>query len=162
MGYADYQTSGAYAAKQAGAFHSVVLQNEADATDKLVGATTGISWNEDYEGIPVEEMGNDGVDEHVDGRMTVSGSFTMNASSQRLDAMPTRQDFIGKRYTITQQVAKSADSTAIGTVVWVCTKCKITGISGQNAARGIQTLSVNFVGSRRYSGAEWADLTGAM
>ena len=162
MGYADYQTTPQYANKQSGALHGMLIQNEADPTDKLQGATTGFNWNEDYEGIPVEEMGNDGVDEHVDGRMTVAGSFTMNASSKRVDALVSRSRHIGLRYTIIEYIAKSGNPDVVGTVVSAATKCKLTALSSQNASRGIRTISVNFAGSTRYTGAEWADLTGAM
>jgi len=159
--YAEYKalnTGQHYASKKSGAAIEVVILNEDDPSVPIIGATTGINVNEDFEANPVEEAGNDGVDEIVDGRHTVSFSIPGFWTPEWNDRLPTRQDFIGKSYLVLERIGKSQPGE--GTVLNAYTGCKISGLGHSHGARGNKTLDIRFLAERRYNGDEWATLSG--
>lgn len=158
MAYADFVASQNYTSKQSGSAVLVVLVDEDDPTQTIVGATTGINATDDFETIPIEEAGEDGVDEIVQGRH--SGNLTLPAfwTGQWNDKLPTRQNFIGKSYTILEKFGEDRPNT--GTVINAFTGCKISRLGASNGARGAKTFDLAFAYERRYNGQQWATLTG--
>ncbi len=77
MGYADFRGTDQYPSKASGASIEVLIVDESDPSLVIIGATTGINENEDFEVIPVEEAGNEGTDEIVQGRHTISFTVTI-------------------------------------------------------------------------------------
>lgn len=159
MPYQDFQQSSGYGSKTAGASIEIILINESDPTKSYVGKTTGMSWNDDFEALPVEEAGNDGVDEIVQGRHTTNFSIPAFYSPQFSDQMPTRQDFLGHKWTCLWRIASPYPNA--GTVLQAHTGGVISNVSSQLGARGLVTSNLSFVAERRYSGKEWSDLTGS-
>lgn len=159
MTYAEFQALAAYQSKHTGAAIQVVILDEEDPTVVVIGATTGINSGDDFEAVPVEEAGNEGVDEIAQGRHTVSGSIPAFWTPAWNDALPTRASFIGRTYTLIEKIAEGRDGA--GVVVNAYTGCRITRVSGQMSARGGKMIDLAFTGEQRYSGAEWAVLTGA-
>ena len=157
--YAEYQASDAYPSKTAGASVEVSIVDETRPQETLIGKTTGLTWNEAFEVLPVEEGGNDGVDEIVQGRHTVNCSVPAFFSPQFNDNMPTRQTFMGKKYTIIMRIAEPFPNA--GRVLNVWTGAVLQDVSGQQGARGLMTVNMSFMAERRYNGTEWAALTGA-
>ncbi len=162
MGYAAFQADPKYASKEAGAFTAIAIENETDTADVIRGATTGLNTSQAFEVLEVEEAGNDGVDENVQGRMTVSGSFSLILSPRYGDWIPTRQDFIGRIYTLREYIAKPDDDTFVGTTTRAVTGCVIESVQTTTGARGLKTANMSFKAERLYTGAEWAAKTGAM
>lgn len=159
MAYADLVASDEYQSKYAGAAIEVVIVDIANPGSPIIGATAGINPADDFETVPIEEAGNDGVDEIVQGRH--SGAMTIPAffSPQYNDSLPTRQDFIGKTYTIYQRIAPGRPQAGAILNVWTGAKLQRYGIA--QAARGALTVDLSFAFERRYKGEEWAVLAGA-
>jgi len=159
MTYAAFQGEDAYVSKVAGASVDVQIINANDPADVIIGATTGINSTDNFETNPVEEAGNDGVDEHVQGRhdggCTIPAVFTPEWN----DNLPTRQDFLGREFIILETV--SEEYPGAGNVLNAYTGCKINRVGQAQGARGNKTVDLGFVYQRRYNGAEWAALTGA-
>ena len=154
MSYAEYQQTDAYRSKVAGAHVEVLILDALSPSEIIIGKTTGINWNEDFETLPVEESGNDGVDEIVDGRHAITGNVPAFFTAQWNDSLPTRQSFIGKRYTIIERIGE--DWPNAGTVLNAATGCKLSRQGQQMGARGLKTVDLAFTAERRYNGAEWA------
>lgn len=160
MGYAEFQQGDSYASKAGGASIEVMIIDEDNPSSVIIGATTGINWSEDYEAIPIEEAGAEGVDEIVQGRHSVNASIPAFWSPAWNDSLPTRQTFIGKSYTIIERYGPKWPNA--GTVLNAVVGCRINRLSASHQARGAKTLDLGFIGKTRYSGAEWAALAGAM
>ena len=158
MSYAAYRASDAYTSKVAGASVEILILNADDPSEVIIGRTTGMNSNEDFETLPVEEAGESGVNEIVDGRHTITGNLPAFYSPQWNDRLPTRQNFIAKRYTIMKRIGE--DWPHAGTVLDVVTGCKLSRLGNQQGARGLITLDMAFTGERRYNGGEWEALTG--
>lgn len=156
--YSDLVANDAYTSKHSGSGLEVVIAEEEDPSQLIIGATTGVNFNEDLETIPVEEVGNDGVDEHVQGRHSGTLSIPAFWTPEWNDKLPTRQSFIGKRYTVIERIA--AGRPGAGKVTNVATGCTLSRIGQSFGARGAKTLDLAFSFVRRYNGQEWADLTG--
>lgn len=158
--YAAFSALSEYLSKYAGASILAVIVDESDPTQVIVSQTTGISNNEQFEIIPIEEAGSDGVDEIVQGRHSGTISVPLFWTPQRNDALPTRQTFIGKSYVVIAKVAKGRPGE--DNVVNAFVGCKLSDNSTFNVgARGAVTGNLSFGYTRRYNGTEWAVLTGA-
>ncbi len=158
MAYADFVASDEYPSKPSGAEVAVLLYDESNVSDPIISGTTGISSNDDFESIPIEEAGNEGVDEIAQGRHTNSVTIQGFWSAERNDQLPTRQSFIGKKYVVMEVIAD--DRANAGTVLNVYTGCVCNRYAQNHGARGAKTLDLGFLSERRYSGQEWATLTG--
>jgi hypothetical protein len=158
--YTDFMAEDAYATKHSGSGVEIVLVNEEDPTDVVIGAATGINVSEDFEVVPVEEAGNDGVDEIVQGRH--SGSLTIQAffTPEWNDGLPTRQTFIGKSYVILERIPEGRPGA--GNVLNAYTGAKMSRKGGAHGARGAKTLDLAFAFERGYNGEEYADLSGVL
>ena len=156
--YAEFVQSDAYQSKSPGAALEVLIQNELNPAESLIGKTSGLNINEDFETLPVEESGNDGVDEIVQGRHQVTCSVPGFWSPAYGDNLPTRQDFIGKTWTIIKRIATPFPGA--GTVVDVVTGAKLSSLANQTGARGLVTINMSFTAERRYNGKQWADISG--
>ena len=156
--YADLVASPAYISKYAGAAIEVVIADANAPQNVIIGATAGISPAEDYEAVPIEEAGNDGVDEYAQGRMTGAMRIPAFFTPQWNDTLPTRQSFVGKRYIITERIAPGRPQA--GTILNVYVQCTLRTLNSQMGARGAKTLDLEFAYTRRYNGSEWAALTG--
>jgi hypothetical protein len=159
MAYTDFRASDAYPSKQPGAGQAVTLYDSQDPTRVIVGAVTSFSSRDDLETIPIEEAGNDGVDEIAQGRHSGSGSIACFFSAETNDNLPTRQSFIGRKFTVLVVVAPGRPGE--GTVLNAYTGLALQGVSTSVGARGAVTMDSSFVYERRYNGTEWAALTGA-
>ena len=157
--YAEFVASQEYPSKQSGSAIEILLINADDPSDVTIGATTGISMNDDFEKIPVEEAGEDGVDEIVDGRHSGSASIPAFWTAQWNDGLPTRQNFIGKEYLILERFGE--DRPNAGVVINAYVGAKLSRHGNQQGARGAKTVDLAFTYTRRYNGAEWSALTGS-
>lgn len=158
MSYADFVALEDYASKHAGAALSILLYDESNPGAPIISGATGINYTDDFETIPIEESGNDGVDEIVQGRHTINFTLQSFWTPERNDALPTRQSFLGKKYTIMEVIAEGRPGA--GTPVDVITGCVLSRNGGAHGARGAKTSDLAFSGERRYNGTEWAALTG--
>lgn len=160
MPYQDLIDDPAYPSRVSGAHIGVLIYEEGVTSAPIIGGSSGINHGDDFEGIPIEEAGNEGVDEIVQGRH--SSQFTVQAfwSAERNDALPTRQSFIGRRWVVLEVVA--ADRPGAGEVVNAYLGCVMTGLRGAHGARGPKTIDMTFMCERRYNGKEWASLNGLM
>ncbi len=156
--YSDLVADPAYRSKYAGAALEVVIANEDSPSELIIGATTGQNLSEDYETIPIEEVGNDGVDEQAQGRHSGTLSIPAFWTPEWNDTLPTRQTFVGKSYFIYVRIAPGRPQA--GTVVNAYIGCRLSRIGMSFGARGAQTLDLAFAFTRRYNGAEWALLNG--
>lgn len=158
--YTDFMNLDAYTTKHSGSGVEVVLVNEEDPTDVVLGAATGVNVSEDFETIPVEEAGADGVDEIVQGRH--SGSLTIQAffTPEWNDGLPSRQTFIGKSYVILERIPEGRPGAGNVLNAWVGAKMSRKG--GAHGARGAKTLDLAFSFERGYPGKEWAELSGVL
>lgn len=158
MSYAEFVANQAYPSRVSGAHIGIFVYEEGIIASPIIGGTSGINASDDMEGIPIEEAGNEGVDEIVQGRH--SGQMSMQAfwSAERNDKMPTRQSFIGKKYLILEVIAE--DREGAGEVVNAYTGCVLTRLGNAHGARGPKTVDMTFLFERRYSGQEWATLNG--
>lgn len=158
MSYSDFIDSESYLSKVSGSHIAVLLFKEDNPSDPVIGGATGINHTDDFETIPIEEAGNDGVDEIVQGRHT--GSCTIQAfwAARRNDRLPTRQAFIGNVWLIIEVIAPGRPGA--GNVVNAYTGCVNSRVGGAHGARGAKTTDLAFTYERRYNGKEWAALTG--
>ena len=159
MSYSDWQTDagGAYLGGLAGAACIIQLVDEADPSVSFTGFS-GMSINEAFEAIPLEEAGNDGVDEILQGRNTVAVTFNgFFRPKENDEQLITRQNFVGKRFVAFRKYIRG---TFAGTVIDVVTGVTIDSQGTQQGARGAITFTTSAQATRRYSGAEWATLTG--
>lgn len=156
--YASFVASTEYTSKQSGSALHVLILDETDPSQTVIGATTGINATDDFETIPVEEAGEDGVDEIVQGRH--SGNLTIPAfwTGQWNDTLPTRENFIGKSYTIMEMFGEDRPNASV--VVNVFTGCRLSRVGASNGARGAKTFDLAFAFERRYNGQQWADKSG--
>jgi hypothetical protein len=159
MAYSDFKTLPEFREKQSGAGVEILIFDALNPGAPIIGAASSLNITEEFAVTPVEEAGNDGVDEFVQdrhtGRADVSAFFTPAWS----ESVPTRQSFIGKSYTVIERVA--IGRAGAGSVLRVLDKCRITGVSQGHGARGAMTTNLSLVFSRSYNGAEWAALAGA-
>tara|TARA_R110002110_G_scaffold130932_4_gene311398 strand:+ start:526 stop:1008 length:483 start_codon:yes stop_codon:yes gene_type:complete len=160
MAYADFMGGDSYPSKHSGASIEVLIIDESDPSRVVIGATTGINWNEDYEAIPVEEAGNEGIDEIVQGRHAISFSVQAFWTPQWGDSLPTRQTFIGQSFTVVERFGP--DWPNAGTVINAIVGCRLNRIGSSHSARGPKTVDLAFQGKTRYNGTEWASLSGTM
>ena len=159
MSYSNFQTdaSGVYLGVGTGAAYVIQLVAEDDPSVSFTGFS-GMSINEAFEAIPVEEAGNDGVDEIAQGRHTVAVSFNGFFRPETNDGqMVTRQSFIGRRFVAFRKVARG---TFADTVIDVVTGVTVDSQGTQQGARGAITFTTSAQATRRYNGAEWAARTG--
>lgn len=156
MSYQDFLASDDYVSKQSGSSVEVVILDEDDPGASIVSAVSSINWTDDLEVIPIEEAGQDGVDEQVQGRHSGSGTVQLFFSGQRNDALPSRQSFIGKGFTLFEKIGE--DRANPGTVLNAFTGVKLSRVASSHGARGAKTTDLAFSYERRYKGSEWADL----
>tara|TARA_R110000824_G_scaffold54028_2_gene149061 strand:- start:15345 stop:15830 length:486 start_codon:yes stop_codon:yes gene_type:complete len=158
MTYAEFAASDAYVEKKSGSHISIVMFDEKTPTQPLIGAATGINATDDFETLPVEEAGEEGTNEIVQGRHTIN--LTVNAfwTPQRNDQLPTRQNFIDREFTILEQVAPLRSGH--GTVLNAYEGAKLSRNGSSHGARGLKSVDLAFQALRRYNGQEWADKTG--
>jgi hypothetical protein len=156
--YTAFMLEESYPRKRTGAQLVVSIMNAANPAERAVSATTGLNRNESFEVVAVEEVGNDGVDEQVQGRH--SGSFSCSAyfSAEQNDKLPTRQDFKGKEYLVLVQIAEGWPGA--GNVLDAYVGCVLSEEGSQMAPRGAATVNLSFSYTRRYNGKEWAALGG--
>ena len=157
--YAEFAADEEYTSKQSGSAIEVLIINADDPSDVIIGATTGINSTDDFEVIPVEEAGEDGVDEIVQGRHSLQFTIPAFWTPEWGDNLPTRQNFIGKSYVVIERFGE--DRPNAGVVINAFTGCKLSRVGQQQGARGAKTVDLAFACQRRYNGAEWAALTGA-
>lgn len=158
MAYADFVQQDIYASKLSGSHVSVLLFDSTDPTSPIIGAASGINWSGELETLVVEEAGQDGADEIVQGRHSLSGTVSAFFTPQRNDVLPTRQTFIGKEYTIIEQIAEGREGA--GTPINVITGARMSRVASSHGARGLKTSEMAFTAKRRYNGQEWATKSG--
>lgn len=159
MTYASFVSTDPYASKHSGAGLRVRIVNEDDPADLVIGAVASLSPSDQYEVTRIEEAGEEIVNELVQGRhdgtATIGGFWTPEWG----DNVPTPQNFIGRSFVISVEIAPSFPGA--GTVQDAFVGCKINRVGSDFSARGARSLSVGFDYKRHYNGQEWADLTGA-
>lgn len=162
MLYAQYQATEAYVQKTAGAGIRIAIYRATDPKP-LIASTTGINARDDFETVPIEEAGEDGVNEIVTGRHTGSGSLNGFFTPERNDILPSRQNFLesgnGIEYTILEvtgdrRVGTETNGDAV--VLNAYTGVKISSYSHAVGARGVVGFDMAFTYTHRFSGEEWA------
>lgn len=162
MKYSDFKATDSYIDKQTGSAIRIVIYKKSDPTSALIGRLTGINWDDNFEQVPIEESGEDGVNEIPTGRhqgnVTLNGFFT----PERNDLLPNRQNYIvegdGEEYTIMQVTGENRTGDSLPINVIVGAKC--TRHNSAQGARGVLTFDLAFTYTRRYSGAQWAAAAG--
>ncbi len=160
MAYADFTGDDRYTSKVSGAALEVIFINETDPADVIIGAVASFNLSNDFEVIPIEEAGEDGVDEIAQGRHTGNGSVTAFFTPEWNDKLPTRQSMIGKGYTVIRRWGEDHGGDFVSTVLDACTGVRISRIGSQHGARGAITFDIAFAFERHYNGTEYAALTG--
>lgn len=157
MAYSNFAADATYSTAAAGSAYLIQMVNQEDPSESYTGFS-GLSINESFEAIPIEEAGNDGIDEIAQGRHTVAVSFNGFFRPEYNDGLLiTRQTFVGKRWTAFR---KNNRGTYAGTVVDVITNVTIDSQATQQGARGAITFTMSAQASRRYNGTQWATITG--
>lgn len=162
MKYSEYQATNAYDSKHSGSAVKVVVYKASDPSRPLISNTTGINWSDDIEVLPVEEAGEEGVNEQVTGR--ISGAGTVNGfwSPKVNDQLPERDTFLaggeGEEYT----VMEIAGNKRIGQdlPLNVFSGVKFSKHGSAHGARGLKTYDLAFSYTNRQSGLQWATATG--
>lgn len=158
MPYADFVADAAYDSRVSGAHVGVMIYEEGNLGTPIIGGSSGINTRDDFEAIAIEEAGNEGVDEIVQGRHSLTFTIQGFWSAKRNDKLPTRQSFIGKRYLVLEVIAE--DRPGAGEIVNAYTGCVCSGLGQAHGARGPKTIDMTFTAERRYSGQEYADKFG--
>lgn len=156
MTYPEFQADPIYQEKFSGSHIDVQIVNETNFADIVIGAASGLNSSENFEALTVEEVGEDGANEIVQGRYDGSVSTPAFWTPRWNDTAPTRQNFIGKKYTIIERVGSKR--VGEGVILNVYTGCVLRGINRQFSARGLVTFDFAFVFLRRYTGEEWSKL----
>lgn len=159
MNYTEFKAEPAYNSKFSGSHVAVKLIDENDPSVSIIGAVSGLNFNENFEALVVEEAGEDGPNEIVQGRYDGAVSLSAFWTPKAGDTTPTRQSFIGKTYTIQEIVAPNRPGE--GTVINAFRGCVLRSLSQALGARGLVTLDLQFVYLTRYSGEEWAAQAGS-
>jgi hypothetical protein len=159
MSYSDFQALPEFREKQSGAGVEILIFDAADPGAPIIGAASSMNLTQEFAVTPVEEAGNDGVDEFVQDRHTGRADISAFFTPAWAESIPTRQSFIGKSYTVIERIAPGR--AGAGTPLRVLTKARITGVSDSHGARGAMTTNLSMVFSRAYNGAEWAALAGS-
>jgi hypothetical protein len=158
MKYSEYKQTNDYKEAKSGSQLEILIIDEANPKFSPLGRCSGLTWNESTEQNPVEEVGNDGVDEIVDGKMTYTFSLTSFLIPKQNDTELTRRNFKGKRFTILQVTSSKWPNA--GVVISALTGCKFSGRGVSQNARGLVGNNVSGMACNRYTGEEWAALTG--
>lgn len=158
MTYSELVNSEEYPRKHAGAGLEVLIIDEDDPTNIIIGATTGLNMSTDLEVIDIEEAGNEIVDELVQGRATVAGTVQHFWTPEWGDRLPDTQDFLGKSYLVIVRIAPNFPNA--GQVVDACTGGRLTRIGKAHGARGARTSDLAFKFMRHFKGSSWAARTG--
>lgn len=158
MAYADFLKEDIYVSKLSGSHVSILLFDSTNPTAPVIGAASGINWSGELEVIVVEEAGEDGANEIVQGRHSLAGTVSAFFTPQRNDVLPTRQTFIGKEYTILEQIAEGRQGA--GTPINVIVGARLSRVASSHGARGLKTSEMAFTAKRRYNGKQWAAKSG--
>lgn len=158
MAYADFQAQDAYVSKHSGSGLEAVLLDETDPSQIIVGAVTSFNYTDDFEVIPVEEAGNDGVDEIVQGRHSGTGTIQHFWTPEWNDNLLSRDEFIGRKFTVLIRVASEREGA--GAVQDAFTGVAISRVGASHGARGARTMDLAFSYETRYNGARWAAKSG--
>ena len=164
--YTQFSATDQYASSLPGAGVRIIIYkvNDDGLSAVWIGTSlTGINASEPIELIPVEEAGNEGVDEIVTGRI---GPVTANVegiwSPKINDLLPWRGSFLGagsgEEYVIQEVIGDGR--TGEGLPVLIYEGAKIGGVSHAHGARGNKTFSLQFTAKWRYPGQPWAARTG--
>ncbi len=156
--YNELVASTTYNAKISGAGVGIMFRPSSDPTVQVFGAVTDFNFQESFGQNPIEEVGNDGVDESVEDRHTGSGSATLFFTAKRNDELPSRDFFIGREFTVVRKIAPKRAQA--GAVIDAFVGLKISNVSGGQSARGSMTLQISFVYTRRFTGTQWAEISG--
>lgn len=163
MRYSEYKGKDAYRQKHSGSAVRIVIYRASEPNKPLIGNTTGINWTDQFEQLPVEEAGEEGVNEITTGRH--SGSATVNGffTPERNDKLPSRENFLdagtGGEYTIMEVVGNKREGVGVPLNVFVGSK--INSYGSAHGARGLKTFDASFTYTHRYNGEQWATLTNA-
>ena len=168
MKYSEYRVTPTYRSAQSGAAIRIIFRRVDDAataigtSTEIYGRSTGISASDDFEVNAVEEAGEDGVNEHAMGRHTGQGNSQMHFRAELNDLLPSRGDFLadgeGQEFTILEVMGDKR--RGVNVPINVYTGCRIGRVASSQGARGLKTIDVSFQYQQRYTGQQWADLTG--
>ena len=100
MSYSDFQALPEFREKQSGAGVEILIFDAADPGAPIIGAASSMNLTQEFAVTPVEEAGNDGVDEFVQDRHTGRADISAFFTPAWAESIPTRQSFIGKSYTV--------------------------------------------------------------
>lgn len=154
MTYTEFIATSAYREKFSGSHIDIVIVNEDDPNDIIIGAASGLNDAENFEALTVEEAGEAGANEIVQGRHDGALSVPAFWTPAWNDSAPTRQNFIGRRFVILERVASERPGAGVTLNAYV--GATIRSLNSAVGARGLRTFDFSFVYLTRYSGAEWA------
>jgi hypothetical protein len=159
MAYSDFVQSDGYNTKETGAAYSLVLIDVQNPSVPILEAMGGINWADNFPDSPVEEAGNDRVEEFVKERHSGSGNCSFFHTPKRNDKMPTVETFLGRDFVIVQSVAPKREGA--GNVINYFQGVSVTGYNSSHGARGLVNGSFSFNYIERKNGQEHADSYGS-
>jgi len=159
VNYTEFMASTAYASKFSGSHIKVKIVDESDPSIEIIGAASGLNDSENFEALVVEETGEEGPNEIVQGRYDGAVSISAFWTPKWNDAAPTRQTFIGRKYTVLEVVGDNREGE--GTVLNAYRGCVLRSLGQAMGARGLRTMDLQFVYLTRLSGEEWAAQAGS-
>ncbi len=166
MAYDQFANTEAYASSHAGAALDILIYEEERPSRPIIGGATGLNVRNEFESILIEEVGNEGPSEIVQGRNTVQLNLQAFWTPQRGDNLPTRINFLGKTHTIYVAIAPERAPVVArpgaGETTDTFTGGKIANRGDAFGARGPRTLDLAFNCMFHYTGLQWFELAGSI
>ncbi len=163
MKYSELIANATYRRAQTGSGLRVVILRVSDGATVLIGSTSGLSASDDFEQLPVEEAGEEGVNEIATGRTSGSANCQGHYRLSSNDILPSRASFLGangdgEEYVVMK--VRGDKRLGTGIPVDVFTGAKISRYGTQQGARGLVTFDLAFVYKQRWNGKEWMARSG--
>lgn len=121
--------------------------------NKVIGRGTNISWQDQFDILPVEEWAVDGIDEFVPGKMRGSGTIGTLFIAKVQDDLPKRSNFItAGPFAMQIEVAEGRPNA--GTILAQFEEVWFNVVGGSFSATGLAAQNVNFVYGKRIPGED--------
>lgn len=159
MEYSTFAGTPAYSSRLSGAMIDLLFVAEDNPAEKFMIGFSGLSTNEGFEMIPIQELGNNIVEEIVAGQYTVGASVNGFWSPRYGDDfLPTTTNYIGRHYTM---LVLGAEKSAMpGVVLEAYRGVRLSGVQTSVGVSGVRTFSATALGKDKVSGADFAAMMG--
>ncbi len=158
MAYSDFEALDAYRAAHAGVAIRVALVREENPADVIAGRLNSFNPNNNFEQIPVPELGEPVKKEIATGAHDGGFSLSLAWSPEAGDKAPSSQSFINKGY-YTIFLFVGAGRPGEGEIVSVFIGAKFSNESSPLGAGGIRTMNLSGLYLQAYTGEEWAAIS---